>query len=289
MSAGSPGVLPAANGLRTALTTPDTNLPTTTTTLGSNGFGIDTGSDSTGDDWIEAIRSDAVPGGCVETVRGLAPTVSVASVCGAVAGTVDSCLVSTVADAGAGAVVLMGRTAAASDFFFVARLLTGPSGVSGRDGAAVSPGCAAMVVCFGSFFVRPPVAMTTPVGAERTASPIVFEPVVEVPEAVVMPDEPASPLVALGADAVWEPVLAAVEAAVPLDSSAHARPLFHPVTIAAPTPKATTKPPTRPTHASLGIRYVYRLRSLGVPECEKPAVCRRQSGLAAGPTELSRT
>jgi hypothetical protein len=167
----------------------------------------------------------------------LAPTVSVASVCGAVAGTVESCLVSTVADAGAGAFVLVGRAAAGSDFFVV-RLLTGPSRVSGCDGAAASLGCAVVVVDLVFFFVRPPVATTTPAGAERTASSIVFEPVVEAPEAV--------------------------EAAVPPDSSAHAGPLFHPVTIAAPTPRATTKPPTRPTHASLGIRYVYRLRSLGV-------------------------
>ena len=40
------------------------------------------------------------------------------------------------------------------------------------------------------------------------------------------------------------------------DSSAHAAPLFHPVTMAAPTPKATAKPPTRPRYASPGMPYV---------------------------------
>jgi len=55
---------------------------------------------------------------------------------------------------------------------------------------------------------------------------------------------------------VPEAALESVDAAAAPDSSAHARPLPHPVTMAAPTPRATANPPTRPTYALPGIRYV---------------------------------
>src|SRR5262245_53615882 len=41
-SAGAPGVLLTVNGLRIALTASDTSLPTTPTTVGSDGVGADT-------------------------------------------------------------------------------------------------------------------------------------------------------------------------------------------------------------------------------------------------------
>src|SRR5262249_56757924 len=127
------------------------------------------------------------------------------------------------------------------------------------DGAAVSFGCAVVVVGSGSSFVRPPVPTTTPGGTERTAPSLVFVPVVPVVEvlvAVVAPDEPASPLVTPAACGVSDPAPEVPDPEVPPGSSAHARPLFHPVTIAVPTPKATTKPPARPMYAWLGMGYV---------------------------------
>ena len=245
------------------MTTPVTNLFTTPTTLGSNGFGVDTADVSTGDDSIEFIRSNVVLDGSVEPVTRLVSTVSVAALCLAGVATVASCPPSTVADTGA--FVFVGRTAAGSDFFFVAGLLAVPSVVPVADGAAVWRGWAVVAVDSGSSSVPPPVPTATPAGAARTASCFVFEPAVFVLVAVDVPDEPASLLVAPGAFCALEPVLEALVPAVPPGSSAHATPLFHPVRMATPTTKATTKPPTRPTYASLGMRYVYRLGSLGVP------------------------
>jgi len=254
-----PGVLLAPNGLRIALTTPVTNLFTTPTTLGSNGFGVDTADVSTGDDSIEVIRSDVVLDGSVEPVTRLVSTVSVAALCLAGAATVASCPASTVADTGA--FVVVGRTAAGSDFLFVAGLLALPSVVPVADGAAELRGWAFVAVAS----APRPVPTATPAGPERTASCFVFEPVVFVLVAVDVADERASLLVAPGAFCASGPVLEALVPAVPPGSSAHATPLFHPVRMATPTTKATTKPPTRPTYASLGMRYVYRLGSLGVP------------------------
>jgi len=129
------------------------------------------------------------------------------------------------------------------------------------DGAAELRGWAFVAVAS----APRPVPTATPAGPERTASCFVFEPVVFVLVAVDVADERASLLVAPGAFCASEPVLEALVPAVPPGSSAHATPLFHPVRMATPTTKATTKPPTRPTYASLGMRYVYRLGSLGVP------------------------
>ena len=115
-------------------------------------------------------------------------------------------------------------------------------------------------------------------GAERTASSFVFEPMVEVLVGVDVPDEPASLLVAPEA----------LVPAVPPDSSAHATPLCHPVRMATPTTMATTKPPTRPTDASLGMRYVYRLGSLGVPGMPETGSLPTVVASAGEPTDLSR-
>jgi hypothetical protein len=205
-SAGAPGVLLAANGLRTRLTTPVTNLFTTPTTLGT-GFGVDATDVSTGDDWIEVIRSDVVLDGSVEPAASLVSMVSVAALCVAGVGTVASCPASTVADAGAGPFVLMGRAAAGSGFFCVVGLLAGPSVVPVADGVAVLLGWAVVAVDSGSSSVPPPIPTATPAGAERTAPCFVFEPVVEVLDAGVVPDEPASLLVAPAAFWAWEPVL----------------------------------------------------------------------------------
>jgi hypothetical protein len=232
--------------------------------LGSDGFGVDTTDVSTGDDWIEAIRSDVLLDRSVEPVTRWVSTVSVTASRVARAGTVASCPASTVAEAEAGAFVFVGRAAAGSDFFVVG-VLALPSVVPVADRAAVLRGWAVVVVDSGSSSVPPPVPTATPVGAERTASSFVFEPVVEVLVAVDVPDEPASLLVAPAAFCASEPVLEALGPAVPPDSSAHATPLCHPVRMAAPTTKATTKPPTRPTYASPGMRYVYRLVPRGVP------------------------
>src|ERR1700754_2087535 len=73
-SAGAPGVLVAANGLRIALTAPVTNLFPTPTTWGSNGFGADAADVCTGDDWIEVIRNDVVLDGSVEPATRLVST-----------------------------------------------------------------------------------------------------------------------------------------------------------------------------------------------------------------------
>src|SRR5262249_21880177 len=159
------------------------------------------------------------------------PTVSVASVCVAGAGTVASCLATATMDARTGARVLVGRAAAGSAVFFVVSLLSGLLAVPVGDGAAVSFRCAVVVVGSGSSFVRPPVPTTTPGGTERTAPSLVFVPVVPVVEvlvAVVAPDEPASPLVTLAACGVSDPALEVPDPEVPPGSSAHARPLFHP-------------------------------------------------------------
>jgi hypothetical protein len=57
-----------------------------------------------------------------------------------------------------------------------------------------------------------------------------------------------------------------VDPVVPPVSSAHARPVVHPVVTAAAIARATAKPPTRLTYALRGIRYVYRRRTNGAAE-----------------------
>jgi hypothetical protein len=89
---------------------------------------------------------------------------------------------------------------------------------------------------------------------------------------VVAPDEWAASLEAVGlAVSTFGPaaLLEAGDPAEPGDSSAHARPPLHPVMMAAPTPKATAKPPTRRMYATLGMPNVYRPMSIAVPEMQE--------------------
>ena len=167
----------------------------------------------------------------------------------------------------------------------MAGLLAVPLVVPVADGAAELRGWAFVAVDSGSSSVPPPVPTATPAGAERTASCFVFAPVVFVLVAVDVPDEPASLLVAPGACCASEPVLEALVPAVPPGSSAHATPLFHPVRMAAPTTKATTKPPTQPTYARWACG-MYIAWVAGVPECQKPAVCRLLSTSVGGADEF---
>jgi hypothetical protein len=116
--------------------------------------------------------------------------------------------------------------------------------------------------------VKPPVPTTTPAGAERTASSVVTGPFVAV--VVVVPVSPDSvvPCTAVGlavADSLPDGLLEAVDPAEPGESSAHAGPPLHPGTMAAPTLKAAANPPIRPSYAWRGMRYVYRLTSIGSP------------------------
>jgi hypothetical protein len=110
---------------------------------------------------------------------------------------------------------------AGSDRFDVRGLPVGPLPVVGSGDVAVSLGGVFVVDAGASFVTEPFVSVSAGV-----------------------------------ADFVSEVVLEEVDPAVPPVSSAHASPLLHPVTMAAPTPKATAKPPTRPTYASPGMRYV---------------------------------
>jgi hypothetical protein len=196
---------------------------------------------ATDNDCVAAICGDSAP-----TLRsagsptGLVPTASVVSSCFAVA----SCLASATVDIGAGVLVFVGSEPAGLDPSFVVGLPVGPSLT------AVSVGDASVADGVGSR-VSPPVPTTKPGGAERSSSSFVTEPLV--------PVDSAAPCAALGlavAGSVPEVVLEAVDPGVPPESSAHAGPLPHPVTMAAPTPKVTAKPPTRLTYALAGMRYV---------------------------------
>jgi hypothetical protein len=82
-----------------------------------------------------------------------------------------------------------------------------------------------------------------------------------------------------------ESLLALGDSVEPGESSAHAGALLQPVTIATPTPRATANPPTRPMHASLGIRYVYRLGSGRRAEIIAAPI--RSRGLATSTTARS--
>jgi hypothetical protein len=91
------------------------------------------------------------------------------------------------------------------------------------------------------------------------------------------PDESAPPPVALFLAGAWLVADALPEPADPReppDPSAQAAPLPQMVTAAA-TPNAMAKPPARPTYASLGIRHIYLLRSIAVPETRRRAVTDR--------------
>jgi hypothetical protein len=213
------------------LTTPDTRFVTAVITCGT-GLGVGSG--------VIAELCIALDSVCVVTFRSGAATVvrsgtrlarlsaaSVVASCVAVADAVASCSASTTVDTGAGVFLFRRLGATGSDPFDVRGLPVGPSSAAVPGGVAASLG-GVLVVDAGAFSVRPP------------------------PDFVV----PCAPLVLVVAGSVSEAVLEAVDPAVPPDSSAHARPLLHPVTTAAPTPKATARPPTRLTNASRGMRYV---------------------------------
>ena len=270
-SAGWPGVLLAANGLSTALTTPDTSRLTTPTACG--GLGCGGLGEATTDGCVEAVGSDAAPPvRPIGSATALVSRLTASVVCSVVAatGSVASCLASAAADNGAGVRVLVGLAAAQSDPFDFGSLLGEPSSAGVPGDVSVSLGCSDLVVGAESSCLRPPVPTTTPGGAERTDRSFVTRtsvPVVAVLVAVVAPDESPSSPEALGlAVATSGPavLLEAGDPAEPGESSAHASPLLHPLTMAAPTPKAIAKPPTRPMCASLGMRYLYRPGSTGV-------------------------
>jgi hypothetical protein len=136
-------------------------------------------------------------------------------------------------DTGAGVFFLGGSGVAGSDPFDVRGLPVGPLSAAVPGGVAVSLGCGVLVVDAGASFVMEPLVAVSPDFVLLCA---------------------AVGLVVAGS--VPEAVLEAVDPAVPPDSSAHATPLFHPVTMAAPIPKVTAKPLTRPTYALPGMRYV---------------------------------
>ena len=149
------------------------------------------------------------------------------SSCVAVAATVASCLAFATVDIGVGVFFLRGLGVVGSDPFDVRGLPVSPLSAADSGGLAVSLG-GVLVVDAGGSRVRPPPGLVVSCAALGLAF----------------------------ASSVPEAVLEAVDPAVPPDSSAHARPLLHPVTMAAPTPKATAKLPTRPRYALPGMRYV---------------------------------
>jgi hypothetical protein len=199
VAVGAPGVVLAANGLRIALTTPDTRVVTAVITCG---FGFGVGS------VVNAVLCMALDSDCVVAIRTVAPSVrscgsaTVAFARAAVAGAAASRLASATVDAAAGVFFLGALGAAGSDPFDVRGLPVGPLSAAVSGGVAVSLGWGVFVVDAGASFV--------------TGS---FMPV----EAF--------------AGSVPEVVLEVVDPAVPADSSADARPLFHPVTMAAAIPR----------------------------------------------------
>jgi hypothetical protein len=185
--------------------------------MGGNGFGVGTVASFA----LGVARDNAWVVAIRSGVALAVGSASLVSWCVAVGGPVASLFVSAALAAGRGVFSLTGLGVAGSDLFDVRGLLLGPSS------AAVSGGV--LVVDAGASLGIEP----SP-GFVISCSSLGLAFVASVPEAV----------------------LESVDAAAPPDSSAHARPLPHPVTMAAPTPKATAKPPTRPTYALPGIRYV---------------------------------
>jgi len=290
VSVGTPGVLLAASGLKIAVTNPDARRVTAVIT-GDIGFAVDSVVHSLTYVALDNVCVDAFGGDAEPPVASgrsairLACPPSVVSVRVSEAGGVASFLASATADSGAGVFFLVGLPADGSDRFDVAGLLVRPSWAEVPGGAAVLLG-GGSVADAESSRLRPPVPTTTPAGAERTAPSLVTEPFVPVVAARVVVVAPVSTDFAVScaasalavAGCVSEEELAVVDPGVPPDSSAHARPPPHPVTMAAPTPNATAMPPTRPTYAWLGMRYVYRPWTIGRPEMRKSIVCRRRVG-----------
>jgi hypothetical protein len=185
--------------------------------MGDNGFGVGS--------VVSFALGVALDNACFVTfgsdVALAVGSASVVSLCVAVGGPVVSLFGSAAPDAGRAVFFSTGLGVAGSDLFEVRGLLLGPSS------AAVSVGVL-VVDARASLGTEPSPRFVVPCSSLGSA---VFA---SVPEAA----------------------LESVDAAVPPDSSAHARPLLHPVTMAAPTAKATAKPPTRRAYALPGIRYV---------------------------------
>jgi hypothetical protein len=185
--------------------------------MGDNGFGVGTVASFALGVALDNAWAVVIRSGVALTVG----STSLVSRCVAVAGPVASLFGSAALDGGRGVFFLTGLGVAGSNLFEVRGLLLGPSS------AAVSGGV--LVVDAGASFGTEP----SP-GFVGSCSPLGLAFVASAPDAV----------------------LESADVAAPPDSSAHARPLPHPVTMAAPTPKVTAKPPTRPTYALPGIRYV---------------------------------
>ena len=189
-----------------------------------------------------------------------------------------TCLASATLDTGEGEEVFgfVGCPPIGWDPFGVVGLLIGPSSSPvGGDAALSLSGVLEVGVetserTSSSFLVGPPAAVPVFVVFVVLVAPV--PPDFADPSAA--PDDSLSKPVAPDLAVAGFAPEATPETADPLespDSSAHARPLLQPVTMAALTPKATAKPATRPTYASLRMATVYRRQSLGVVGNERPA------------------
>jgi len=118
-------VLPSANGLRNALTTPDTSGGTARTTLGCTGFGVD---------GVLIVTAGDATGDCVGSEDPL--VTAVVSSCLVTAGA--SCFTSEAADTAAVRFGFVGLAAGAADRFFRAGLVGGVSSVTLAGGSAAS-------------------------------------------------------------------------------------------------------------------------------------------------------
>jgi hypothetical protein len=214
------------NGLRIALTTPDSNLLTTPT-----GVGAAVDSDVRSVDIETGLGGvDAIPRVARRAGAGASSTGSVATV--AVRASAWS---SSEKDDTVGAVfVWIDVMDVGSDCFDDVRLLGTSS--SGFGGVAVSSpsASAALLSSVSSVVVSEDLSVISDVATESDVG-----------------DESGFDEAGSAPDWFCE----VVEPGDPPASSAHAGPLESPVIMAAPTPKATAKPPTRPTSATLGMRY----------------------------------
>ena len=195
------------------------------------------------------IRSDAVPFVLLpsDPRRSSSRLLTTSAVSSCVAGNVASCSAFATVDTGGGDSDLVGLAEAGWGRFDVSGLPVVPSSASGGNGAAVSLG-GVVVVDVGSSCVSPPVLMTTPGVAERSAVSVVLESSVG-PMSPGFAVPSAAPGLA-GAGSVPEALLGGSRLGGATGLVGHARPLLHPVMMAAPRPKATAKPPTRPAYAS---------------------------------------
>jgi hypothetical protein len=170
------------------------------------------------------VRTDTATrvssGGPATAVEGRLPVSVVAAVIEVILG-VASCMAPTAGN-GFGVLVFVGLAGTPSDPLEVVGLLDDPSSASGSGDAVVSVGVGCLVT-----------------GAEESSLGVA----------------PASAVVVSGSVELLE----ADDSAAPVESgesSAQASPPPHPLTMAAPIPTATAKPPIRTMYASAGMRYV---------------------------------